>query len=141
VPGTHFFKLKLPLPAPCFRACHSASLRNVDSLVPNRLIRRFSQPCSSFGAAFRQSLTCIAPDAAPFGPTSGCSSFSPPMLSVLDLPHGLDSPSGLPSGSVDSRLPKASHPCGLPAAVSRATAQPPGSAHLPRCLVVYIRAI
>ena len=31
-------------------------------------------------------------------------------------------------------------PCGLPAAVSRATAKPPGSAHLPRCLVVPIPA-
>jgi hypothetical protein len=26
---------------------------------------------SSFGAALRQSLTCIVPDAAPFGPTFG----------------------------------------------------------------------
>jgi hypothetical protein len=68
-------------------------------------LRAGSQPSSSFGAASRQSLTCIAPDAAPFGPTSGCSSFSPPLravrlyeleawLSVLDLPkvsiHPLD---------------------------------------------------
>jgi hypothetical protein len=29
----------------------------VDSLDPSRLIRRFSQPCSSFGAAFRQSFS------------------------------------------------------------------------------------
>jgi hypothetical protein len=56
------------------------------------LIHWFSQPSSSFGAALRQSLTCIAPDASPFGPTSGCSSFSPPRLPVLDLPQGLDSP-------------------------------------------------
>ena len=53
----------------------------------------------------RQSLTCIAPDAAPFGPTSGCSSFSPPRLSVLDLPQGLDSPYGLPWGSLIRKVP------------------------------------
>jgi len=27
--------------------------------------------CSSIGAALRQSMTCIVPDAAPFGPTFG----------------------------------------------------------------------
>jgi hypothetical protein len=50
---------------------------------------------SSFGAASRQSLTCIAPDAAPFGPTCGCSSFSPLWLSVLALPKVSIHPSGL----------------------------------------------
>jgi hypothetical protein len=110
------------LDSPCGLPCG-----NVDSLVPTRLIRRFSQhapptelpfgslsrptPRSRFTlrAALRQSLTCIAPDAAPFGPTSGCSSFSPPRLPVLGAPQRLDSRA-------------AAH-----AAWVRAAAPPPGS--------------
>lgn len=59
------------------------------------------------------------------------------MAVYLALPRGLDSPlRGQPTVGVDSRLTKASHPCGLPSAVSRAATQPPGSSRLPRHSVV-----
>ena len=85
--------------------------------------------CKALRACLRQPLTCIAPDAAPVGPTFGCSSFSHPRLSVLSAPSALVQHSASPewrrSGKYFDFAPfrPALHPLGQPS-VARPTGFP-----------------
>ena len=83
------------------------------------IIVKSNTPDSSRLSRRGTSLTCIVPDAAPFGLPSGSLSSAPPSLRFSTFPKGLDSPCGPTFGCSISRLPRRSIVFPLGYALSR----------------------